>query len=84
MSLLAITGSKPPVKLTWYDGGLLPPKPEELGTEEVDKGGGVLYVNGNLVLSRDSGGNTVRHVYNARNQVVAIPTLAHGYTGRAK
>ena len=37
-------GAKPGVKLTWYDGGLLPPKPEELGAEEVDKGGGVLYV----------------------------------------
>ena len=37
-------GALPPVKLTWYDGGLLPPKPEELGSEEVDKGGGVLYV----------------------------------------
>ena len=23
----------PPVKLTWYDGGLLPPKPEEIGDE---------------------------------------------------
>ena len=27
-------GDKPPVKLTWYDGGLLPPKPEELGDEK--------------------------------------------------
>ena len=26
-------GSMPPVKLTWYDGGLLPPKPEEIGEE---------------------------------------------------
>ena len=24
-------GNKPPVKLTWYDGGLLPPKPVEIG-----------------------------------------------------
>ncbi len=55
----------PAVKMTWYDGGLLPPKPEELGDsnlnsnpnpnpnptkpeelgdEPVDKGGGVLYI----------------------------------------
>ena len=37
-------GSMPPVELTWYDGGLLPPKPEELGEEELDKGGGALLV----------------------------------------
>jgi predicted dehydrogenase len=34
----------PPVKLVWYDGGLMPPRPEELGEERVDPGGGVLYV----------------------------------------
>ncbi len=34
----------PAVKMTWYDGGLLPPRPEELGDEPVDKGGGVLYI----------------------------------------
>ena len=37
-------GSMPPVRLTWYDGGLLPPKPEELGDEELNKGGGALLV----------------------------------------
>ncbi len=34
----------PPVKLTWYDGGLLPPDPEELENETLDANGGVLYV----------------------------------------
>ena len=29
----AARGSKPAVKLTWYDGGLLPPQPGELGDE---------------------------------------------------
>jgi len=37
-------GSMPPVKLTWYDGGLMPDKPEELGDEDLDKGGGALLV----------------------------------------
>jgi predicted dehydrogenase len=37
-------GSRPAVKLTWYDGGLLPKKPEELGNEELDKTGGVLFL----------------------------------------
>ena len=37
-------GSMPPVKLTWYDGGLLPRKPEELGEEELKKEGGALLI----------------------------------------
>lgn len=35
---------KPAVKMTWMDGGIMPPKPEELEGEEMPKGGGVLYV----------------------------------------
>jgi predicted dehydrogenase len=36
----------PPVKLTWYDGGLLPPRPEELKDGQImgDQSGGVLFV----------------------------------------
>lgn len=34
----------PPVKLTWYDGGLLPPKPAELGDEALNAEGGALLV----------------------------------------
>ncbi|HUN60799.1 MAG TPA: Gfo/Idh/MocA family oxidoreductase [Candidatus Sulfotelmatobacter sp.] len=37
-------GSMPPVKLTWYDGGLMPPKPVELGNEELIKEGGAILV----------------------------------------
>jgi predicted dehydrogenase len=40
----AARGGRPPVKLTWYDGGLLPTKPEELGNQELDKTGGVLFI----------------------------------------
>ncbi|MCB9058562.1 MAG: Gfo/Idh/MocA family oxidoreductase [Calditrichae bacterium] len=38
-------GSKPPVKLTWYDGGFMPPRPEELepGRKMGDDDGGVLF-----------------------------------------
>jgi hypothetical protein len=34
----------PEVKLVWYDGGLLPPRPEELGEERLNGEGGVLYI----------------------------------------
>jgi predicted dehydrogenase len=37
-------GSMPPVKLTWYDGGLMPPKPVELGDEQLIKEGGAILV----------------------------------------
>ena len=32
-------GALPPVRLTWYDGGLLPAKPEELGDEQLNPQG---------------------------------------------
>lgn len=36
---------KPPVELTWYDGGMMPPRPEELepGRRMGDGDGGILY-----------------------------------------
>ena len=48
-------GDMPPVKLTWYDGGLMPPRPDDLepGRMMGDKGGGVLFVGtkGKLMCS---------------------------------
>ncbi len=32
------------VRLTWYDGGLMPPDPEELGEERLNPGGGILWI----------------------------------------
>src|SRR5215469_13417887 len=49
-------GKMPPVKLTWYDGGLLPPKPDELGEEELNKGGGALLVGSKGKLLHDTYG----------------------------
>ena len=37
-------GTLPPVKLTWYDGGLQPPRPEELEPERSMGGDGLLFV----------------------------------------
>ena len=39
-------GKMPPVKFTWYDGGMMPPRPEELepGRRMGDSDGGVLYL----------------------------------------
>ena len=49
-------GSMPPVKLTWYDGGLLPNRPEELGDEPLNKGGGALLVGCKGKLLHDTYG----------------------------
>jgi predicted dehydrogenase len=40
-------GDMPPVRLTWYDGGLLPPRPEEMGEVRPlrgEEGEGLLFV----------------------------------------
>ncbi len=45
-------GKLPPVKLTWYDGGLMPPRPKELpdGRMMGDENGGCLFVGKNGLL----------------------------------
>jgi len=54
-------GSMPPVKLTWYDGGLLPPKPEELGEDEkLNPGGGIMYVGSKGKMLQDTYGANPR------------------------
>ncbi len=37
-------GPQPPVRMTWYDGGLMPPTPPEMPTGRKLDGNGVLYV----------------------------------------
>jgi predicted dehydrogenase len=49
-------GSKPAVKLTWYDGGLLPPRPPELGEEKLDPTGGVLFIGSKGKLMHETYG----------------------------
>jgi hypothetical protein len=52
---------KPPVKLTWYDGGLKPPKPVELGEgQELSAMGGALLVGSKGKLLHDTYGKNPR------------------------
>jgi predicted dehydrogenase len=55
-------GSKAPVKLTWYDGGLLPKKPEEMGEEELIKEGGALLIG--------SRGKLMHNTYGAKPRLL--------------
>jgi hypothetical protein len=50
----------PAVKMIWYDGGLMPDKPEELGDEELNKGGGVLLIGSKGKLLHDTYGMNPR------------------------
>jgi len=49
-------GLMPPVKLTWYDGGFKPNKPEELDDEELNKEGGALLIGSKGKLLHDTYG----------------------------
>jgi predicted dehydrogenase len=66
--------SRPPVKLTWYDGGLLPPSPDELGNAELNRGGGVLYVGSKGKLLHDTYGTNPR----------LLPRSLHESTGKPR
>ena len=49
-------GGMPAVKLTWYDGGFNPPKPEEIGEEKLNGEGGILYIGTKGKMLQDTYG----------------------------
>ncbi len=55
-----VRGKLPAVRLTWYDGGLMPPKPVEIGDEELKKEGGVLLIGSEGKLMHDTYGANPR------------------------
>jgi predicted dehydrogenase len=81
----AARGDQPPVKLTWYDGGLFPPRPDVLpdtGKDAVlNSEGGVIFVGEKGILINDTYGDNPR-VYPEALQAVAdavpktIPRIA--------
>ena len=68
-------GNLPPVKLTWYDGGLLPPKPEDLGDARMNPGGGLMYVGTKGKLVQDTYGQSPR-LYPAPHAAASTPPPA--------
>ena len=46
----------PAVKLTWYDGGLTPPKPVEIADEQLNGEGGILYIGSKGKMLQDTYG----------------------------
>ncbi|HEX6926969.1 MAG TPA: Gfo/Idh/MocA family oxidoreductase [Longimicrobiaceae bacterium] len=53
----AARGDQPPVKMTWYDGGLMPPRPEVLPEDvPLERGGGVIFVGERGILMHETYG----------------------------
>ena len=66
-------GSRPPVKLTWYDGSLLPPGLEALGAGQMSKDGGVLYVGDKGKLIHETYGANPRLLPQSLHDSVGTP-----------
>lgn len=65
----------PPVKLTWYDGGILPKRPEELGADELFGcwDGGVLFVGSEGKILCDTYGRNPRLLPSSRQMEESFP-----------
>jgi len=64
----------PAVKLVWYDGGMMPPKPDELGEENLPTDGGIMYVG--------SKGKMLQETYGERPRL--LPAERHNSYGPPK
>jgi predicted dehydrogenase len=52
----AARAGRPPVKMTWYDGGFMPSRPPEMGEVKLESTGGVLYIGTRGKMLQDSTG----------------------------
>src|SRR5436853_500825 len=68
-------GPLPPVKLTWYDGGLMPNKPAELGDEELKQEGGALLIGSKGKLLHDTYGLDPRLLPKSLNDSFGKPPV---------
>jgi hypothetical protein len=69
-------GAKPPVKLTWYDGGMFPPTPPEFGEgEKLNEEGGAIMVGTKGKVIHDTYGLRSRLLPKSLQQSVGDPKL---------
>jgi predicted dehydrogenase len=68
-------GSQPPVKLTWYDGGLYPPRPDVLPDDVVLKSeGGVIFIGEKgILLNETYGSNPQLYPASLMERAAAVP-----------
>jgi predicted dehydrogenase len=66
-------GSMPAVRLTWYDGGLTPPKPAEIGDENLNGEGGILYIGSKGKMMQETYGLNPRLLPDSRHASAPKP-----------
>jgi predicted dehydrogenase len=68
-------GSMPPVKLHWYDGGILPPRPDEMDdSTPLDPEDGIIFVGDKgKMLVKGWGGESPRLIPESRNREYKRP-----------
>ena len=66
-------GSKPAVKLTWYDGDMTPATPDELVGEELNGEGGILYIGSKGKMLQDTYGLRPRLLPKAKHDSTKAP-----------
>lgn len=62
---------RPAVRMTWYDGGFMPPRPHEMGEVKLEGTGGVLYIGTRGKMLQDNTGARPR----------LLPVELHNGTG---
>lgn len=82
----AARGNKPAVKMTWYDGGLLPPRPAEFSDEMVERNGRMVYKDqvdpGGGVMFIGSKGKLMHETYGYNPRL--LPQSLHDSYGKPK
>jgi predicted dehydrogenase len=66
-------GNLPAVKLTWYDGGLTPPRPEEMGDEPLNGEGGVIYIGSKGKMIQETYGRNPRLLPHSLHESYGTP-----------
>ncbi len=68
-------GDMPPVKLTWYGGGLMPPRPDELepGRDLTGRGNGILFVGSKGKIMTDGWGGSPRIIPERKMKEYKLP-----------
>ena len=81
----AARGKEPPVKLYWYDGGLIPPRPDMLPTEAAlsmgDGGGGVFIGEKGILTHETYGANPRIYPEAIAQKAAAVPKTFPRVTG---
>jgi hypothetical protein len=61
------------VKLTWYDGGLTPPKPAEIGDENLNGEGGIIYIGSKGKMMQETYGLNPRLLPDSKQASTSRP-----------